>query len=145
MKGKRILVVEDHPDHAELVTTLLQGAGYEVLHCPTGEESLGYSKRFAPHLVVMDINLPGMDGLTATQRLRRHEETAAIPVLALTAYAMPVEQELIRAAGCVDVVTKPMNTPAFLARVASLVGRAPAPGATHGPAESLAGTLTSPA
>ncbi len=122
MTAKRILLVEDQPDHAELVLELLHTAGHEVVHCPTGEEALGAAKRFAPHLILMDINLPGMDGLAATRLLRRHEETVHIPVLALTAYAMPAEKEKILAAGCVDVITKPINTGAFLARVASLLG-----------------------
>ncbi len=131
MKPKRILLVEDHPDHAELAGDLLRAAGYDVLHCPTGEESLGFAKRFVPHLVLMDINLPGMDGLAATRRLHRHEETAAVPVLALTAYAMPAEQEKILAAGCVGVITKPIDVRAFLTQVASLVGGPPREDAAH--------------
>lgn len=126
MTPRRILLVEDHPDHAELAGDLLRAAGYEVLHCPRGEEALGFAKRFAPHLVVMDINLPGMDGMAATRLLKCHEETAGTPVLALTAYAMLSEKDRILAAGCVDVVCKPMDLPVFLAAVARLVGPSPA-------------------
>ncbi len=122
MTPKRILLVEDQPDHAELMMDLVQAAGYEVVHCSTGEDALGTAKRFAPHLVLMDINLSGMDGLAATRLLKRHDETAHIPVLALTAYAMPAEQEKILAAGCVGVVTKPIDARAFLARVADIMG-----------------------
>lgn len=125
MTAQRILLVEDQPEHTELVVDLLQIAGYEVVHCPTGEEALGVAKRVAPHLVLMDINLPGMDGLTATRRLKCHEETAHIPVLALTAYAMPAEQEKILAAGCVGVVTKPIDVRAFLATVGSVLAEPP--------------------
>jgi CheY-like chemotaxis protein len=123
VRPKRILCVEDHPDHAELLRDLLRGGGYEVDHCGRGEEVLGRAQAFAPDLVVMDINLPGMDGMAATRLLRRHDETARIPVLALTAYALPTERQKILAAGCADIVSKPMNIPAFLATVASLLTR----------------------
>lgn len=124
---KRILLVEDHLDHAELAGTWLRGAGYEVVHCARGEEVLGLAKRFAPHLILMDINLPGMDGMAATRLLRKHPLTAHIPVLALTAYAMPSERRNILAAGCAGVITKPIDFRSFLATVASLLPCAQSP------------------
>ena len=120
MTAKRILLVEDQPDHAELAVDVLRMAGYEVVHCAQGEEVLGAARRFVPHLILMDINLPGMNGMEVTRLLHGHDETAQIPVLALTAYAMPAEKEKIMAAGCVGVVTKPMDVRKFLATVESL-------------------------
>ena len=136
MNPKRILLVEDHLDHAELAGDVLRGAGYEVAHCARGDEVLGLAKRFAPHLVLMDINLPGMDGLAATRLLQRHDETAHIPVLALTAYARPAEHAKILAAGCVGVVSKPMDLRAFLAAVAKLMARPPNEDPTTSPGPS---------
>lgn len=120
MQPKRILLIEDNHYHAEVVIELLRGKGYEVADLPTGEQVLGVAKRLAPDLIIMDINLPGMDGMAVTRLLRRHVETAGIPVLALTAYALPEEKQKILAAGCVDVITKPMDIHAFLATVANL-------------------------
>jgi two-component system cell cycle response regulator DivK len=127
VRPRRVLCVEDRPDHAELVGALLRGAGYKVEYCARGEEVLAQARRFAPDLVLMDINLPGLDGMAATRLLRGHPDTAHIPVLALTAYAMPGERQKILAAGCADIVTKPMDLPAFLATLDALLSQPPAP------------------
>ena len=95
---------------------------------------LGAARRFVPHLILMDINLPGMNGMDVTRLLHGHAETAQIPVLALTAYAMPAEQERIRAAGCAGVVTKPIDVRAFLESVRNLLGGSPADGSRPGKA-----------
>lgn len=126
MKSKRILLVEDYPDHAAAACALLRGVGYEVAHCARGEEALEVARRFAPDLVLMDINLPGMDGMAVTRLLRSQRDTAGIPVLAVTAYALPAERERILAAGCVDVVTKPFEVRAFLATIANYLTAPPA-------------------
>lgn len=134
MTAKRILLVEDQPDHAELAVDVLRMAGYEVVHCAWGEEVLGAAQRFVPHLILMDINLPGMNGMDVTRLLHGHDETVHIPVLALTAYAMPAEQERFRAAGCAGVVTKPIDVRAFLESVRSLLNGSPADGSRPGKA-----------
>lgn len=119
---KVILVVEDHPQNLELVTDLLESAGYRVLTATTAEEGLVLASAHGPDLILMDIRLPGLDGLKATQILKEDPATRAIPVIALTAYAMPEDRQRIRAAGCEGYLTKPLQIPVLLEQVDSYFG-----------------------
>ena len=120
----KILVVEDNPDNMELTVLLLESAGHTVLSAADAEAGLTLARDELPNLIVMDIQLPGMDGLEATALLKRDEATRAIPVIALTALAMKGDEERIRAAGCDGYIAKPMRYQAFLATVAAQLARA---------------------
>lgn len=120
---KVILVVEDHPQNLELVTDLLESAGYRVLTATTAEEGLTVTSAHRPDLILMDIRLPGVDGLQATRMLKEDPATRAIPVIALTAYAMPEDRERIRDAGCDGYLTKPLKAPLLLEQIDTYLGQ----------------------
>jgi two-component system cell cycle response regulator DivK len=119
----RVLVVEDNPANLTLATFLLESAGYTVLSAADAESGLMLARTEQPDLILMDIQLPGMDGLAATALLKRDEATRAIPVIALTALAMGGDQERIRAAGCDGYISKPMRYKEVLAAVAAQLAR----------------------
>ncbi len=121
---KKILIVEDNPDNMSLVVFLLQSAGHTVLTAMNAEVGLALAGEQVPDLVLMDIQLPGMDGLEATRQLKRDAATSAIPVIALTALAMKGDEERIRGAGCDGYVAKPIRYQEFLAIVAAQLARA---------------------
>ena len=114
----RILIVEDNPDNMFLTVILLESAGYTVLRATDAEAGLTLARAELPDLILMDIQLPGMDGLEATMLLKSAVATRAIPVIALTALAMKGDEERIRAAGCNGYIAKPMGSQEFLATVA---------------------------
>jgi two-component system cell cycle response regulator DivK len=119
----RILVVEDNPDNMTLAVFLLQSAGHTVLSAMDAEAGLTLARDELPDLILMDMQLPGMDGLEATGVLKRDAVTRPIPVIALSALAMKGDEERIRAAGCDGYIAKPMGIQEFLAAVtAQLVG-----------------------
>jgi two-component system cell cycle response regulator DivK len=113
-----ILIVEDNADNMMLTEMLLQSAGHTVLCAVDAEAGLTLARTRIPDLVLMDIHLPGMDGLQATALLKVNEATRAIPVIALTALAMKGDEERIRAAGCDGYIAKPMRIQEFLTAVA---------------------------
>jgi len=115
----RILIVEDNPANMTLALFLLQSAGHTVLSALDAEAALTMAREELPDLILMDIQLPGIDGLEATGRLKRDDETRAIPVLALTALAMKGDEERIRAAGCDGYIAKPIDYRQFLVTVAA--------------------------
>jgi CheY-like chemotaxis protein len=117
VKTHTILVIEDHPLNFELVQDLLIVHGFNVTHASSAEEGLCLARQCLPDLVLMDLSLPGMDGLCATQRLKTDPATAAIPVVALTAHAMMGDNQLARRAGCDGYLTKPINTRTFIAEI----------------------------
>ena len=119
----KILVVEDNPSSMTLAVFLLQSAGHTVLSATDAEAGLTLARDERPNLVLMDIQLPGMDGLDAIGLLKRDDATRDIPVIALTALAMKGDEERIRAAGCDDYVAKPMDYKKFLAAVATQLSR----------------------
>lgn len=123
-----ILVIEDNPDNMTLAVLLLTSAGHTVLSATDAEVGLILAHAQLPQLILMDIQLPGMDGLQATVLLKGHVATAAIPVIALTALAMKGDEARIRAAGCDGYIAKPMSVQRFLTAVAAqLASPPPAP------------------
>jgi two-component system cell cycle response regulator DivK len=114
-----VLVVEDNAANMTLAMFLLQSAGHTVLTATDAEAGLTLARGEQPDLILMDIQLPGMDGLQATALLKRDESTRAIPVIALTALAMKGDEERIRAAGCDGYIAKPMRYQEFLAAIAA--------------------------
>jgi two-component system, cell cycle response regulator DivK len=115
----KILIVEDNPTNMTLAVFLLQSAGHTVLTATDAEAGLTLARSGRPNLILMDIQLPGIDGLEATAELKRNEATRDIPVIALTALAMKGDEERIRAAGCDGYIAKPMRYEAFLATIAA--------------------------
>ncbi len=109
----RILIVEDNAMNMELAVDLLETAGYVVLTATEAEQGIEVARATKPDLILMDISLPGMDGLVATQRLKSDPATKEIPVVALTAHAMKGDEERARAAGCAGSLTKPIDTRTF--------------------------------
>jgi two-component system cell cycle response regulator DivK len=115
----KVLIVEDNAANMTLATFLLQSAGHSVLSARDAETGLTLARSEQPDLVLMDIQLPGMDGLEATAILKRDGATRDIPVVALTALAMKGDEERIRAAGCDGYIAKPLAYRDFLATIAT--------------------------
>lgn len=118
-----VLIIEDNPANMTLAIFLLQTAGHTVLSAQDAETGLTLARDQHPSLILMDIQLPGMDGLQATVLLKRDEATRAIPVVALTALAMKGDEQRIRAAGCDGYIAKPMRYQEFLATIADQLAR----------------------
>ena len=115
----KVLVVEDNPANMTLVIFLLESVGHSVINARDAEAGLTLARDEQPDLILMDIQLPGMDGLEATMLLKSEAATRAIPVVALTALAMKGDEERIRAAGCDGYIAKPLAYKNFLAVIAA--------------------------
>ena len=124
MNSAKILVVEDSPLNMELVTDILEVNGYEVLQAIEAQTGIDMAVRIHPDLILMDVQLPGMDGLTAIKFLKGDSRTSTIPVVALTAHAMVGDQEKAEAAGCNGYIVKPIDTRQFPKMVASFLNSA---------------------
>jgi|GEM_PF-504995 putative two-component system response regulator len=135
MAQKRILIIEDNPVNMELASDLLDAAGYATLQADNAEDGVRLAQSDTPDLVLMDIALPGMDGLTATALLRQGAKTAHIPIVALTAHAMTGDEEKALAMGCIGYITKPINTRTFAKMVSDFSQR------TNDTALTLASTI----
>jgi len=116
--GEKILIVEDNPVNLKLIKVLLAKEGYSILAAGDAEEALKVIASERPRLILMDIQLPGMDGLTLTKKLKDDPATKGIAVVALTAYAMKGDEEKAKAAGCDGYLTKPIDTQALPGLVA---------------------------
>ena len=117
MAGRQVLVVEDNEKNMKLVRDVLQATGYRTLEATNGEDAIELALSHAPALVLMDVQLPGIDGVEALARLRRDERTAAIPVLALTAQAMQGDRERFLGAGFDGYLSKPVDVAELIAAV----------------------------
>ena len=120
----KILVVEDNSANMMLAVFLLESAGHTVLGATDAEAGLTLARAEQPNLILMDIQLPGMDGLEATALLKRDNTTRTIPVIALTALAMKGDEQRILAAGCDGYIAKPLRYREFLAAVTARLARA---------------------
>jgi CheY-like chemotaxis protein len=112
-----ILLVEDNPLNQEMLILRLQRRGYTLLKANDGAEGVAVARAAHPDLILMDMSLPVMDGYDATRLLKADPDTAAIPVIALTAHAMSDDEAKCRAAGCDDYDTKPVDFPRLLAKI----------------------------
>ena len=121
MAGESILVVEDKAVNRKLARAVLEVEGYVVHTAPDAEEALTMLGGFQPELVLMDLQLPGMDGLELTRRIKADPRFSGMPILALTAYAMNGDREKALAAGCDDYIAKPFDTLALSQRVRELL------------------------
>lgn len=122
MAGEKILLIEDNAVNLDLIQFLLESQGYRVREAATAEEAFEVLKTERPALIVMDIQLPGMDGLEATKKLKENPATRDIPVVAVTSYAMKGDRESAAAAGCVGYITKPIDKTTFLQEIAMHLG-----------------------
>lgn len=113
MSGEPILIVDDNPVNLKLARVLLEGAGYAVRTAADADSALGILKSWRPRLILMDIQLPGMDGLALTRKLKDDPETRDILIIALTAYAMKGDDAKALASGCAGYITKPLDTRTF--------------------------------
>ena len=123
MAGELILVVEDNEKNRKLVRDVLTFKGYEVIEAETGEEGVRLAHERHPDLILMDIQLPGIDGATALRQLRGEPATRMIPALAVTASAMIQDRQTIMAAGFEGYQSKPLNIKAFLEAVRQVLDR----------------------
>ena len=125
MAGEPILVVDDNAQNLKLARILLGAEGYDVRTAVDAEEAIVVLDNFTPRLILMDLQLPGMDGLELTRRLKADPARRAILIIALTAYAMKGDEERARAAGCDGYVSKPIDTEALSTAIANLLARPP--------------------
>ena len=115
--SKRILVVEDQEDNRQILRDLLGSAGYQMTEAWDGEAGVSAAKAQRPDLILMDIQLPLMDGYEATRRIKADASLRAIPIIAVTSYALSGEGQKARAAGCDDYVPKPFSPRQLLAKI----------------------------
>ena len=114
---KRILVVEDNEANLYLIRFILEKSGLEVIEARNGAEGVELAVKEKPDLIIMDLQLPDIDGLEATRRIRASEADSEIPIIALTSYAMAGDREKALAAGCNGYIEKPINPETFIAEV----------------------------
>ena len=115
--SKRILIVEDQEDNRAILRDVLSIAGYELIEAVDGGEGVELAQKERPDLILMDIQLPVLDGYEATRRIRANPELMAIPIIAVTSYALSGDEAKARAAGCNGYVTKPFSPRQLLAKV----------------------------
>lgn len=123
MANERLLVIEDNLLNLELMTDLLEASGYQVLTATTAEAGLDAARCELPALIMMDVSLPGMDGLTAIAALRADPLTAGIPIIVVTAHAMKGDEQQALSAGGDRYLSKPLDTQAFRTAVAEMLAR----------------------
>ena len=115
--SRRILVVEDQEDNRQILRDLLSSVGYELIEAEDGEQGLAAAAAHRPDLILMDIQMPVLDGYETTRRIKADPALRGIPVIAVTSYALSGDEGKARAAGCDDYVTKPYSPRALLAKV----------------------------
>jgi two-component system, cell cycle response regulator DivK len=115
--GKLIMVVEDQEDNRRILRDLLTSADYDLVEAVNGEEALAAMTKGRPDLILMDIQLPVMDGYEATRRIKADPASASIPIIAVTSYALSGDEAKARAAGCDDFVPKPYSPRQLLAKI----------------------------
>ena len=120
--SKKILVVEDTEDNRQILRDLLSAAGYDMIEAHDGAEGVARAGEHRPDLILMDIQMPVMDGYEATRRIKADPALKAIPVIAVTSYALSGDEEKARTAGGDDYITKPFSPRQMLAKVREILG-----------------------
>jgi len=115
--SKRILVVEDQEDNRRIVRDLLTSVGFEIMEAMTGEEAVTLAETYVPDLILMDIQLPGLDGYEASRRIKANPLLRQIPIIAVTSFALSGDDVKAYEAGCDGYVSKPYSPRALLAEV----------------------------
>jgi two-component system, cell cycle response regulator DivK len=113
----KILVIEDNERNAYLVKFILEKYGYDVIEAQEGETGIALARRYQPDIILLDIQLPGMDGYAVARELMEGSGLQAVPIVAVTSYAMPGDRERILSAGCVGYIEKPINPVTFMAEI----------------------------
>ena len=119
---KKVLVIEDNRDNMRLITYALERSGYKVVPAETGEEGVELAIRERPCFIIMDINLPGIDGLETTRRIRASEADGEIPIIAITSFAMYGDRDKVLDAGCTAYFEKPIDPLTIVDKIHSLLG-----------------------
>jgi two-component system cell cycle response regulator DivK len=118
---KRILLVEDTEDNRQIVRDLTASAGYELLEAPDGETGVSMAAKHKPDLILMDIQLPVLDGYEASRRIKSDPELRGIPIIAVTSYALSGDEDKAREAGCDAYIAKPYSPRGLLAKIAEFI------------------------
>ncbi len=119
---RKVLLVEDQEDNRRIVRDLLTSAGYEVREAPTGEDGVRLADEYRPDLILMDIQLPGVDGYEAARQIKANPVLRAIPIIAVTSYALSGDDVKAREAGCDGYVAKPFSPRALLVKIREYLG-----------------------
>jgi two-component system, cell cycle response regulator DivK len=119
--NRRILVVEDHEDNRQILRDLLSSRGYDLVEAEDGERALAMAEDWRPALILMDVQIPLIDGYEVTRRLRANPDLRAIPIIVVTSYALSGDESKARAAGCNAYVSKPYSARKLLAKVQEYV------------------------
>jgi two-component system cell cycle response regulator DivK len=119
---KKVLVIEDNRDNMRLITYALERSGYKVVPAETGEEGVELAIRERPCFIIMDINLPGIDGLETTRRIRASEADGEIPIIAITSFAMYGDRDKVLDAGCTAYFEKPIDPLTIVDKIHTLLG-----------------------
>ena len=122
---KKILVVDDNETNLYLIRFIMDKIGCDIVEARDGYEGVEMALKENPDLIIMDIQLPGIDGHEATRRIRASELPKDLPIIALTSFAMPVDKELALAAGCTGYITKPVNVQSFIAEMNKYLAEMP--------------------
>ena len=117
MMNKTILVIEDHEDNRRIMRDLLTSAGYEVIEAVTGEEGVTAAETHRPDLILMDVQLPGLDGYEATRRIKANRNLQKVPIIIVTSYALSGDDVKAFEAGCDAYVSKPFSPRELLAKI----------------------------
>ena len=120
--NKRVLVIEDHEENRRILRLLLASAGIDMIEAVTGEEGVAAAEKERPDLILMDIQLPGLDGYEATRRIKANPELKGIPVIAVTSYALSGDEQKTRDAGCDGYIAKPYSPRQMLSKVREILG-----------------------
>ena len=118
---KRILVVEDQEDNRQILRDLLTKAGFDMIEAENGEDAVALAQASRPDLILMDIQLPILDGYEATRRIKADPDLKSIPIIVVTSYALSGDEEKARRAGCDDYVAKPFSPRQLLAKIKEYV------------------------
>lgn len=122
LMSRMVLVVEDHEDNRRILHDLLRSAGYEYREAVTGEDGVRLAGEYRPDLILMDIQLPGLDGYEATRQIKANPTLRAIPIIAVTSYALSGDDAKAKEAGCDGYVTKPFSPRALLVKIREYLG-----------------------
>jgi CheY-like chemotaxis protein len=114
---KKVLVIEDNELNLKLVKSLLKLGEFEMTEAKSAEKGIQVARDYQPDIILMDIQLPGMDGLEATRQIKQDENLKAIPIIALTSYAMQGDEQKAIESGCIGYITKPVDTRSFLSKI----------------------------
>ncbi len=120
---KKVLVIEDNKDNLRLITYALQRGGYEIISAETGEKGIELASKERPYFIILDINLPGIDGLETAKRIRNSEIDGSIPIIAITSYAMLGDRDKIMEAGCNGYFEKPIDPLTIMEQIEKIIKR----------------------